>query len=114
MATKSDKHRAEEQHDAAVKNGKAKPARRKLLQRKPTKTARTTRAQGSKRTEKKATYALETATGGARPSRKSTRASAHHVRGDTNLSLREERKVRAPENRFRRAKAKATRVRGKR
>jgi hypothetical protein len=114
MATKSEKHRAEELHDATVKNAKAKPARRKLAQKKRAKTSRTTGTQGSKRAEKKATFALELAVGGARPSRKSTRASAHHVRSDTNLNLREERKVRSPDSRFRRAKAKATRVRGKR
>lgn len=48
---------------------------------------------------RKATYALETHTPRARPSRKSTRASANRSKPDTNFQLRSERAARAPKAR---------------
>jgi len=111
MATKSEQYKASAQRDAALKkNGKKKPSRAKPRVR--AKTAKTTIAHGSKAAAKKATYVLEQADGGKRPSRKSTRASAHHARLDSALALRQEGRARSADSRYRRAKAKASRVRG--
>lgn len=62
------------------------------------------------RAGRKATYAQEEH-GTARPSRKSTRASANRAKPDANLNLREERAKTAPTNRFRKAHAKRVRAR---
>ena len=60
----------------------------------------------------KASYALEVPSKKGRSSRKSTRSSANRSKPDTNLNLREEITKRSPETRFRKARAKASRVRG--
>jgi hypothetical protein len=62
---------------------------------------------------KKATYALEQPSG-RRRSRKSTRKSANRARSDTSFNLREEMQKGSPEQRFRKARARATRARGSR
>jgi hypothetical protein len=115
MATKSEQYKASTQRSAAAKKtAKKKPSRAAARTRaKPTKTAKTTLAHGNKGTGKNAAYVLEHAEGGAHPSRMSTRASAHHRRLDSSLTLRQEDRTRAPDSQFRRAKAKASRVRGK-
>lgn len=58
-------------------------------------------------------YALEDSATG-KPSRKSTRRSANHVKPDSNLKRRQTRAVTSPESRARRAKASATKTRGAR
>jgi hypothetical protein len=59
----------------------------------------------------KATYAPEPPHEG-RPSRKSTRKSAHRVKPDSSFSLRESLQKGSPESRARRARAKSVRARG--
>lgn len=61
---------------------------------------------------RKATYAREEPPASGPPSRKSTRAAAHHARNDTNLALREQRAQTSPEARARRAAVERGRVRG--
>ena len=111
MATKSEQYKASAQRDAALKKTTKKKPGRAKPRAKP-KTAKTTTAHGTRATAKKAAYALEHAEGGKRPSRKSTRASAHHERLDSALALRQEGRAGSADSRFRRAKAKASRVRG--
>jgi hypothetical protein len=62
---------------------------------------------------KKATYAYEPKPESGRPSRKSSRKSANRSKPDTQLNLREERAKTSPESRYRKARAKRSRVRGK-
>ena len=66
----------------------------------------------TKHAGKKATYALEKPSKAGKSSRKSTRAGANRGKADTNLNLREERAKGSPESRFRKARAKSSRVRG--
>jgi hypothetical protein len=58
-----------------------------------------------------ASYALELPAADGRRSRKSTRGSANRAKADTNFNLREAMVKGSPEARFRKAKAKRTRVR---
>jgi hypothetical protein len=53
----------------------------------------------NRRAGRKATYALERRTPGARPSRKSTRRSANRSKPDSNLERNRERKLNAPKAR---------------
>ena len=69
------------------------------------------RSRAKKHTARKATYALERSTG--RPSRKSTRASANRAKPDAALNRTEEKRKGSPEATYRRARARATRARGK-
>ena len=113
MATKSQQFKTSEERAHSRKDSPKPKAKRKARAKAaPTKTASTTRAHGGKRTAKKAAYALEHAEGGARPSRKSTRASAHRARTDSPLALRQEGRTRSPDARFARSRAKGSRVRG--
>jgi hypothetical protein len=58
-----------------------------------------------------ASYALEPPAADGRRSRKSTRGSANRAKTDTSFNLREALVKGSPEARFRKAKAKRTRVR---
>lgn len=60
----------------------------------------------------KAAYAFESPAADGRRSRKSTRGSANRSKPDTNFNLRESLVKGSPEARFRKARAKNTRVRG--
>jgi len=51
---------------------------------------------------RKASYALEDALAPARPSRKSSRRSANHIKPEANLERRQKRKLHSPDARARR------------
>lgn len=106
MATKAESVHAREQRHGLT------PRARKRGKAKKTGADRLGAAHESKRAGAKATYAQEAPSKSGRASRKSTRGSANRSKPDTNLVLRAERKVRAPTSRARRARARATRVRG--
>jgi hypothetical protein len=63
-------------------------------------------------TAKKATYAIEACQDDHRPSRKSSRGGANHIKPDSAFNLREQLIKGSPESRSRRAQARALRVRG--
>jgi len=93
MATRAEKFRAAEER---------KPKRR--AKKGPTGAhvahdARGRKTSPNRRAGRKATYALERRTPGARPSRKSTRRSANRSKPDSNLERTRERKLNAPEAR---------------
>ncbi|WP_146646336.1 hypothetical protein [Labilithrix luteola] len=96
MATRSEARRAQSERTGVVKPQKA----RKLAQRKAAV------HHDDARVAKKASYALEVSAKGKRPSRKSTRKSANHIKADTNLVLRSGRATRTPEARARRAQVR--------
>ena len=102
MATKAERVREEDQRA----NGQAKAAKAK-------KSAAAKRAlpRAKGRTAGKATYAYEPPRAG-KPSRKSTRKSANRAKPDVGLTATEATKKGSPEARFRKARARATRVRG--
>lgn len=102
MATRAEQLRYQQERDESKKK-RAKKARKAAAKPAPKKRA--------SRTATKATVAVEEH-GTARPSRKSTRGSANRLKSDTNLNLREERVKGSPENRYRKTRAKAARVRG--
>ena len=60
----------------------------------------------------RAAYALEAPAADGHRSRKSTRASANRVKPDTSFNLRESLVKGSPEQKYRKARAKSTRVRG--
>ncbi len=116
MATKAEKFRSETER-AGAKKPKAprKPRRDVQVDTAKPKTSATDRKAGgsstaarnrSKKAAGKAGAALEDSVASKRPSRKSTRKSANRSKRDTNLSLRETRKVTSPKARARRAIAK--------
>jgi hypothetical protein len=106
MATRAESHHAEAQrHGPTAKARKRAKATKKRAEKfgapHPTEHA------GGK-----ASYALEVPSQESHASRKSTRSSANRAKPDANLNLREERAKGAPTNRSRKARARATRVRG--
>lgn len=117
MATKSQAARSEQQRENGEKKRKAATAggakdtstsstRNGLKMKGPKE-----RGQAKTRADAGATYAYETVDKKSkRPSRKSTRASANRAKADTNLTLRAERRESSPDNRYREAKGKATKV----
>ncbi len=105
MATRSQQHHAEAQRRGA-RNTKANKQGSK-----PGSTP-SARSRTKMRAGRKATHAIEPDRKG-RPSRESTRKSANRAKPDTNFNLREQRQKGSPEARFRRAAARAGRVRGK-
>lgn len=106
MATKAQQEHAAEQRHAA-----SDPKRSKRPSRSKPGTAPKKRSRLKKRTERKATYAIEAPREG-RPSRKSTRKSANRSKPDTNFNLREQQQKGSPEARFRKSRARTSRVRG--
>jgi hypothetical protein len=105
MATRSENFRAEEQRKGPrAADGGARSTQKATASQEHAKT----------HAEKKASYARELPAEGSQPSRKSTRKSANRSKPDTNLILRESRKNRSPEARFRKSAAQSKRVRGKR
>ncbi len=103
MATRAEQYRANAQRG----NGKSpQPAKRTKAGAAPT-----DRPRLNKHAARKATYALELTEKSARPSRKSTRASANRAKADSAFNVTEQVRKGSPEARFRRAKAQATRAR---
>jgi hypothetical protein len=70
------------------------------------------RSAGARVAPGNAAYAFESPAADGRRSRKSTRSSANRSKPDTNFNLRESLVKGSPEARFRKARAKNTRVRG--
>lgn len=107
MATKAESLHAEDQRRGLTRRAKKRAKARK------TRADKLGAPHETKRAGKKASYAMEVPTTDRRPSRKSTRSSANRLKPDTNLNLREERQKGSPENRFRKARARRARVRGR-
>jgi hypothetical protein len=104
MATRSQQFHAEEERRQGAKNRKRAKAN----------AAPKARARSKKgRTETKAPYALEPEDKGARPSRKSSRKSANHAKPDASFNMVEQLSKTSPEARFRKERARNTKVRGK-
>jgi hypothetical protein len=105
MATRAEQFRTQEERQS----------KRKAAQPRPAKEKRATKGHhaGPSAVADKATYALEAPAADGRRSRKSTRGSANRAKPDTNFNLRESLVKGSPEARFRRARAKKTRVGGK-
>jgi len=104
MATRAEQFRTEEQ-----RRSKRKAARSASMKNKPKKASRPKRPGAAPR---HASYAFEPPAADGRRSRKSTRGSANRAKPDTNFNLRESLVKGSPEARFRKARAKNTRVRG--
>jgi hypothetical protein len=104
MATRAEQFRTEEQRHAKPKATRPAQAKKK----------RTTegRLAGARDVPGRATYAFESPAPDGRRSRNSTRGSANRAKPDTNFNLRESLVKGSPEARFRKARAKHTRVRG--
>jgi len=110
MATRAERHRAEEQ----VSRSQAKPKKTKAHSINRTVGAGTAGVSGagtaqhnlSKRSNNKGGPALEIS-GSATPSRKSTRSSAGRIKSATELTRRQTRRVTSPKARATRAKARA-------
>ncbi len=101
MATRSEQYRAQAQRHPS-KQSKKKAANHAA---KNSRVKRKVAARENVRAGKKATTALEPRpANGARPSRKSTRASANRMKYDTNIELRQDRRKRSPESRYRSGK----------
>jgi len=103
MATRAEAAKAE----AARKGAQRAPATRQAMD----KSAIETHASG--RAARKASYALEERAEDGRASRKSTRGSRNRAKPDAQLDARQELVKSSPTSRFRSAKARATRVRGR-
>ncbi len=106
MATRAERLRATSQRKGLTRKARKKASNRKSREQKHGP------KQPMSHAEHKATYALETHSKTSRASRKSTRASANRIKADTNLNLREEMTKGSPEMRARKARSRATRVRG--
>ena len=106
MATRSEQYRAEQQ-----RRGNRKSARQ-ASRTKPGVAPRD-RSRSKAHAGKKATYALDADEKG-RPSRKSSRKSANRAKPDASLTISEALRKESPEARFRQARARAVRTRGKR
>jgi hypothetical protein len=104
MATRAEQFRTEEQRDSNRRAARPHQAK--------TKRATKGRHAGPSAVANKATYTLESPAADGRRSRKSTRGSANRSKPDTNFNLREALVKGSPEARFRKARAKNTRVRG--
>lgn len=106
MATKAEKVHAEEQrHGPSPKTKKRANAKKMRAENRVA-------PHETKRAGKKASYARETVPAKTRASRKSTRSSANRAKPDTNLTLREGRAKGSPESRYRKSRARTSRVRG--
>ena len=104
MATRAELFRIEE-----MRHSKGKAARPTQKKKPPLVTDE--RSARARPVPSKAAYALESPAADGRHSRKSTRGSANRLKTDTNLNLRESLVKGSPEARFRKARAKSSRVR---
>ncbi len=100
MATRSEQYRAQAQRHPS-KQSKKKAAEHAA---KKSRLKRKLKAHENVRAGKKATVALEPRPATARPSRKSSRASANRSKYDTNIELRAERAKKSPQSRYRSGK----------
>jgi hypothetical protein len=112
MATKAERAKYEEERKHDAKKPKKKAAAKKSRMSPRTDEAGAP-AHDNARAGRKSTVAKEEHAAGERPARKSTRKSANRAKADSNLVLRAERAARSPDTRARKAKAKATKARGK-
>jgi hypothetical protein len=103
--------KAESLHAEGQRHGLTPKARKRAKARK-TRAEKLGAPHETEHAGKKASYALEVPSKDGRASRKSTRSSANRAKADSNLNLREERRKGSPENRARKAQARAGRVRG--
>ena len=106
MATKAERVHAEEQ-----KHGPT-PKAKKRAKAKKTRAEKLSTPHDNVHAAEKASYAREAPAADGKKTRKSSRSSANRAKPDTNLNLREQRAKASPEARFRKAKARASRVRG--
>lgn len=103
MATRAEQAKATGQRTGSAKKAAAKKARKPATNG------------ASKRTghsESKATYAREPRDAKGKATRKSTRGSANRAKADSSFNIKEEAQKTAPDARFRRDRAKGTKVRG--
>jgi hypothetical protein len=107
MATKAERFRAE----AQVENSSRKP-RASLAPARPKATATPKPHNLSEHAARSARVSYEVSE--TRPSRKSTRGSAHHQRAASQLERTEQLKQRSPKTRATIARARAVKTRGKR
>jgi hypothetical protein len=104
MATKAERFRAEAQVENSSRKAKTRPA--KTRSKAPDKPHNL-----SARAGRTAVVSYEPSVG--RPSRKSTRGSANHLRPVNPLERRVQAKQAAPETRARTSRAKSVKIRGK-
>jgi hypothetical protein len=97
MATKAEARRAQDERHGPS------PKARKRAQAKKTRADKLAVVHESKRAGKKASYAREVPSKTGSVSRKSTRRSKNRSKPDSNLTLRQERRTRAPSARAERA-----------
>lgn len=107
MATRSERARAEQ-----ARKGPSPRTIKRALARKTKAERMAAEPLAPGHAARKATYAREESPASGPPSRKSTRAGAHHARNDTSLALREQRAQTSPEARARRAAVERSRIRG--
>jgi len=107
MATRAERYRASVERERKKSPGR----KRRVSVRKPKKSAW---AHEKHHAGVKATHAYEPTAPGTRPSRESTRGSANRAKPDSGYEITQETRFGAPESRARKARAKATRVRGAR
>jgi hypothetical protein len=105
MATKAERFRNEQERTPPA-GGRAK----RTSQRKPKKAAF---GREKAHARVKATHALEDTKASARPSRKSTRASANRAKPDAAFNLTEEKRKASPQSRASKARAQRATVRGR-
>lgn len=104
MATRSEQHHAEEQRRGGANKTRAKRSKPGVAPK--------NRSRAKPHAARKATYALEHTASGQRPSRKSSRKSANRAKADSGLTLTDALRKGSPASRFRKAQARASRVRG--
>jgi hypothetical protein len=105
MATRSEQFRVNEQR-------KHRKSETPTVSTAAKRTPATETARRAERARKKAVHALELSAPGQRPSRKSTRGGANRIKPDASFAILETLVKGSPEARFRKARAKSTRVRG--
>ena len=108
--TKAEQARMESERSSAREHAAARKAKHEALAARKKRPA----TRESTHAGRKATHALEAHAAGARPSRTSSRKGANHMKADAAFNIREETGVDAPEVRHDAARAKQTRVRGRR
>lgn len=112
MATRSERTRADAQRKGpSSRTTKAKKAAA-AAERSSTRASGAPR-HAAKRAGKKATYTLEAPSAEGRKSRKSTRGSENRAKPDAQLNAREALQKGSPTARYRKAHARAERVRGR-
>ena len=106
MATRAEQFHADEQRTG-------KSAERKRAARTKPGVPASKRSRSKVHAAKKAAYALELPANAKRPSRRSSRSSANRSKPDTAYNAAEEIRKGSPESRYRKARARASKARGK-